>query len=926
MSTVREEPADPADPANPRRSSRRVPPIDPLPDLVIAPSGHLHADRYPSPTAESASLDPRSASALRSAFDEGTAAGLFALVSPELFGASLPPSLAFGRDLSRAFLSAVAALPDLEDLRDGLAVTVSADAVAALLESAPPMRGGEYLSAETLGGAFEALLTRFRERLRAHPGTVQSYLATFGGAFSLTGRVCFHLAENKESEETPFAFLATFAHRTAGERARHLPLSRALETYERSKDKLLSLLVPVHKAAEKSAVVRALVESGELYHPLAWTAEEAHQFLSEIPLYESSGIVVRVPDWWKKKRAVRPEVEVRIGAQKGGLDKDALLDFDVAVSLDGAALSAKERAAILAARSSLVLLRGQWVEIDAQKLKEVLRHWESVREANRAGIGVAEALRLLAGVSLEGDLDAGAPSETREWSRVVAASELRAALERLRDPGATGAADPGTSLKAELRPYQRVGVRWLHLLDQLGLGGCLADDMGLGKTIQVIALLLLKKRAKEQRPSLLVVPASLIANWKAELDRFAPSLRAVIAHSSVMAPEALGAIDPQRLPAADVFITTYGSLQRFDWLGQVEWSVVVLDEAQAIKNPGTKQARAAKALKSRTRLALTGTPIENRLGDLWSLFDFLSPGLLGRAQSFARFVRRIESGQGGYGPLRELVRPYILRRLKTDRRIIDDLPEKTEILSWCALSKVQATLYEESVRSLREELTQVDGIRRRGVVLSYLLRFKQICNHPSQWLGDGVYATEESGKLTRLAELAEEIASRQEKMLVFTQFKEMTEPLARFLEPIFGRPGLVLHGQTRVADRRGLVDAFQDDAGPPFFVLSVKAGGTGLNLTAASHVVHYDRWWNPAVEDQATDRAHRIGQRRAVMVHKLVCRGTVEERIDALIAGKRGLAGEVLRDGAEAVLTELDDDALLKMVALDLDRALKEEV
>jgi non-specific serine/threonine protein kinase len=355
------------------------------------------------------------------------------------------------------------------------------------------------------------------------------------------------------------------------------------------------------------------------------------------------------------------------------------------------------------------------------------------------------------------------------------------------------------------------------------------------------------------------------------------------------------------------------------------WDCVVLDEAQAIKNPGTGLARAVKDLQGRLRLALTGTPVENRLSDLWSIFDFCSPGLLGSAREFAAFVKRLEARpHDAYGPLRTLVRPYVLRRLKTDKTVIADLPEKTEMRAFCALTKKQAMLYQDAVAGLGRELQTVEGIRRRGLVLSYLMRLKQICNHPSQWLSDGAYAAADSGKFQRLAEIVEELAARQERALVFTQFREMTGPLAAHLARLYGRPGLVLSGETGVSRRKQMVDEFQAEEGPPFFVLSLKAGGTGLNLTGASHVIHFDRWWNPAVEDQATDRAFRIGQTRNVMVHKLVCRGTLEERIDTLIEGKRALSQRVVESGGEAALTELSNEEILRIVSLDVRTAMVE--
>ena len=481
-------------------------------------------------------------------------------------------------------------------------------------------------------------------------------------------------------------------------------------------------------------------------------------------------------------------------------------------------------------------------------------------------------------------------------------------------------------MQAQLRPYQQTGLNWLWFLSELGLGACLADDMGLGKTIQVISLLLAQRGRREKKPpSLLVLPASLLSNWKSELERFAPSLRVVCLHPSELERRELERIaaDPeQSLASADVVLTTYGMLQRQKWLGKPTWNLIVLDEAQAIKNPGTQQTRAVKTLSGRARIALTGTPVENRLSDLWSLFDFICPGLLGSAARFKRFIADLENHEPpSYAPLRTLVQPYILRRLKTDKSVISDLPDKVEMAAWCGLSKFQARLYGQTVKELAAALKeQQEGMKRRGLILSSLMRFKQICNHPDQALGDGDFAEERSGKFARLRELVEEIAARQERVLVFTQFREMTTPLATFLAQVFGRSGLVLHGGTPVAERKKLVDRFQREDGPPFFVLSLKAGGTGLNLTAASHVIHFDRWWNPAVENQATDRAFRIGQKKNVVVHKFVCKGTVEEKIDALIAAKANLATELL-EGAETLLTEMNDEDLLRLVALDLEKA-----
>ena len=512
----------------------------------------------------------------------------------------------------------------------------------------------------------------------------------------------------------------------------------------------------------------------------------------------------------------------------------------------------------------------------------------------------------------------------REWTGIEAGPWLEQTLEKLRSPGAASSV-PG--LCAELRPYQSRGVEWLNFVTGLGLGACLADDMGLGKTIQVLGALLQWREAHPLAPpALLVLPASLLGNWLAEARRFSPSLRLLALHPSVSQQGTLSGVEkPGALSKTDIVLTTYGMLAKQAWLAASDWSYVILDEAQAIKNPGTKQAKSVKALRGTRRIALTGTPVENSLGDLWSLFDFLNPGLLGTGAQFTRHTKKIARGEGGFGPLRRLVRPYILRRLKSDKSVIADLPDKSEVRAFCALTKRQAALYEQSVGELKEKLETVSAIQRRGIVLAFLMRFKQICNHPAQWLGNGDYDPSNSGKFLRLAGLCEEIAARQEKVLVFTQFKEITGALDHFLSTQFCRPGLVLHGETSVKARQSLVQRFQHEDGPPFFILSLKAGGTGLTLTEASHVIHFDRWWNPAVENQATDRAYRIGQKKNVLVHKFVCRGTVEEKIDQMLIDKRELASGVLADGGEVPLTEMSDKELLDFVALDARSALDDE-
>jgi len=888
----------------------------------IAPNGTPHLV----PGDRDDGLGPSARRRIATAFAAGTGNGLLVLGGTEP-ATTLDPPIGFLRDVGKLFVTRLCASPDLESDRDRIVVASPDHDLARLADAVPPMPGAEYVDATLLARWWTELGEACRAAIARHDGPVERWLHALDPVWNLVGRVCFHLAENRADAAHPFAFLATYTVRAAT-KAVHVPLSRALtdSSDRRDKSAMLSLLVPVHRAAGKSALVGAMLESGDLYHSLAWTAAEAYRFLKEIPVLEAAGIVVRVPDWWNARRPGRPEVTVSVGTRPpGGLGVDAMLDFSVDVTLDGQRLTPAELRALMKSADGLVPIRGRWVELDRERLQLVLAHWRAVeRAAGSDGMSFLDGMRLLAGARIgqddAADLDSGG------LERIVAGEWLERTLAALRRPGELAAADPGGALRTELRPYQRVGVRWLRFATQLRLGVCLADDMGLGKTVQVIALFLLDRRSgRSGAPHLLVVPASLLANWQSEMARFAPSLRVVVAHPSAMSRAELARPE---LGDTDVVLTSYGTVARLEWIAATPWSLVVLDEAQNIKNPGARQTRAVKTLRGRSRLALTGTPVENRLSDLWSLFDFLNPGLLGSARAFTSFTKALaRRREEPYAPLRRLVQPYLLRRRKNDPNVIADLPDKTEVKAYCGLARVQASLYQRTVDALARELRAgPDETRRRGIVLAYLLRLKQICNHPSHYLGDGGWKENGSGKLLRLREIAEAIAAKQEKALVFTQFRETTGPLAEFLGSVFGLPGLVLTGTTPVKQRPGLVQRFQEDDRIGFFILTTKAGGTGLNLTAASHVVHFDRWWNPAVENQATDRAYRIGQKRNVLVHKLVCRGTIEEKIDALIASKLGLAEELVEaDGAERMLTELGDRELLDLVSLDLARASEEQ-
>lgn len=893
---------------------------------TLTPHGHLVLVED-----SAAAMDWEVGQRLRDSFARGPGHGLLQLGAGEV-GTAIPAVFSYWREFSARYVTRLCSEPDLADASAKGPIPPPADAeLDSLALNVPPMTGAEYLAPAVLGSLWRELDTAFRRELSEFGGEVQDFLKRRHPAWNLVGRVHFNLAENRNDEAAPFAFLATYTTRLSAQaKAQHLPLGQALREYAGAaqKGRLLSLLLPVQRAGGDCSWLKSMIDAGEIFHPLRWTAEEAMQMLRDVPRLESAGVVVRMPATWRGNRPARPRVTARIGGNAPSkVGQDALLDFQMEVVLDGEALTGGEIEQLLAESNGLALVRGRWVEVDRERLQQTIEHFGEVeRRAERDGLSFRDAMRMLAGANVAGTEEDAGQVET-EWSQVVAGSWLAETLKGLRSQEGLERIEAGGELHGTLRPYQQIGVRWLHLLSGLGLGACLADDMGMGKTIQVLSLLLVLKRQEQGkgRPSLLVVPASLLANWASEAARFAPSLRLLIAHPSLMPASELKGLTRESLQELDVVVTSYSSLLRSPWLMETAWNLVVLDEAQAIKNPAAKQTRAVKKLNARSRLALTGTPVENRLGDLWSIFDFINPGLLGSAKQFTGFAKRLaDRTHNPYGPLRELVRPYILRRLKTDKTVISDLPEKTEVKAFCQLSRKQAVLYQDAVDELASRLGDAYGIARKGMVLSFLIRLKQICNHPSQWLGDGAWAEEESGKWARLREIAEVIAARQEKMLVFTQFREVTTALASFLATIFGRPGLVLHGETEVKKRQELVGRFQEDESVGFFVLSLKAGGSGLNLTAAAHVVHFDRWWNPAVENQATDRAFRIGQKKNVLVHKFVCRGTVEEKIDQLIESKQSLSEGLLEGGADRVLTELKDEELVKLVRLDLQIAMKE--
>ena len=588
-----------------------------------------------------------------------------------------------------------------------------------------------------------------------------------------------------------------------------------------------------------------------------------------------------------------------------------MIEYDWQLAIGGEPLSREEFERLASLKVPLVQVRGQWVEIRPDQIEQAIKFWEKQKGAGE--LSLQDALRLA--LSQEPTkANIGLPV-----TDVAAEGWIADLLEQLAHGEKTRKIETPQKFQGTLRHYQSAGLSWLAFLRQWGLGACLADDMGLGKTPTTIAMLLAERaQRKKTKPALVICPTSVVSNWERELSRFAPDLRVHIHHGATRKKTELA----RQAAQSDVVLSSYALLHRdMEQLTQIKWGDVILDEAQNIKNPTTKQAQAARKIGAQAewRAALTGTPVENRLTELWSIFQFLNPDYLGSQNDFYdRFAKPIERTNDADATkrLKSLVSPFILRRVKTDPNVISDLPEKNEMKVFCNLTKEQATLYEAVVRDSLKRIQESEGIERRGIVLATLMKLKQVCNHPAQFLGDGSALAGRSGKLARMTEMMEEVRTVKDRALVFTQFAEMGTLLKAYLQETFGDEVLFLHGGVPAKARTKMIERFQDDPnGPLVFILSIKAGGTGLNLMRANHVFHFDRWWNPAVENQATDRAFRIGQTKNVQVHKYLCAGTFEEKIDAMIERKKALAESIVGT-SEAWITEMTTEQLRELFVL----------
>jgi SNF2 family DNA or RNA helicase len=718
-------------------------------------------------------------------------------------------------------------------------------------------------------------------------------------------------------------------------------LGRTIERPQESLLRGLGLASRIYPLIESS-----LQDARPKQHHL--TPFQAYEFLKSAAWrLEDSGFGVILPsslanrEGWANRLGLKVQAETPSLSPASHLGLQSLLNFKWELSIGGQTLSKAEFDHLIAQNTPLAEINGEWVELRPQDVKAAQAFFTTRKD--QTGLSLEDALRLSTGDTLS--------LEKLPVVSFEAAGPLQELLKTLTGNQTIEPIKTPKDFRGELRPYQSRGAGWLAFLERWGLGACLADDMGLGKTIELIAFLLhLKAQDALPGPTLLVCPTSVLGNWEREVRRFAPTLKVLVHHGAQrwsLAQRSVGAASPKEIEKTslrssqkkvlakavkgkDLVITSYSLVYRDEQnLQGISWQGVVLDEAQNIKNPEAKQSQAVRRLQAKFRIALTGTPLENRLAELWSILDFLNPGYLGPRNFFQRrFAIPVEryGDTASLQTLRSLVQPFILRRLKTDRNIIQDLPEKQEMTVFCGLTPEQAELYEQVVQESLAQIEAAEGIQRRGAILATLVKLKQICNHPAQFLREAALnGHNRSSKLKRLEEMLEEALSEGDRALVFTQFAEWGKLLKRYLEEKLGREALFLYGGSSKQQREAMVDRFQQDPhGPRIFILSLKAGGVGLNLTRANHVFHFDRWWNPAVENQATDRVFRIGQTRNVQVHKFVCTGTLEERIHEQIESKKALAEQVVGAG-ENWLTELDTDQLRTLLLLDRNAVIEED-
>lgn len=793
--------------------------------------------------------------------------------------------------ISKFLVKEILNIPGLELVRENIEIDTEKLNVDYILDNKPMCLGNEYVNEMWIKSILKKLMSIYKKEISTYRGTVDLYFTNKNNKLITPSRIYFHLVESRE-DNASFAFMATYTTKE-NNNIKHYPLKYALKEYRNSLVELQELTKSLYNVSKQSQLIKKLIETGEIFSPIFINAEEAYEFLKEIELYESNGIVCRVPNWWEQ-RDESTLIQINIEQKKkdgyGLLSKAALISVTPEMTYNGICITKEEINQLLLQTDGLAYIKNKWVEVDKRKLQYLLDEYEKIKEDG------STLLEVLKKYSTMEKTDINIKFANPNWFTDIVKKNIEKNLELF---------DVSKEFIGELRPYQYDAYKWLLGMSQYNYGVCLADDMGLGKTVEILAFLLSYKLISKDNV-LLIVPASLVENWKSEIKKFCPTMDYYIARKVNSSTE--------RIKKSFLTITTYQVAQKLKNIYEINWGIVILDEAQAIKNPQTKQAKSIKSLSRKMSIAMTGTPIENNLLNLWSIFDFINEGLLGTENTFRKNYN-IKSGEPeNVGKLSKIIKPFILRRLKTDKNIIKDLPEKNETIIYTELTKKQIILYKKIVSEVEgTKISAENQFTQKRILLTAILHLKQVCNHPSQFIGDNEYIPEDSGKFMALKELCEIMFEKREKVLIFTQFKEITDNLNNFLEKIFKKRGFVITGDTSMSNRNKYIEDFQN-GNIPYMILSLKAAGVGLNLTAASNVIHFDRWWNPAVENQATDRSFRIGQTRNVNVYKFMTKNTIEEIISYLIDVKVELSDSVIGNIDNNILNKLSSEQLLESI------------
>jgi non-specific serine/threonine protein kinase len=806
--------------------------------------------------------------------------------------------LEFLSSFAKEFLIKVQSIDSLL-LESKITIEINDTIVNQILAAIPLYPGSEYIDKEWIEFIWNKMEIWCYKTIAAFKGSIEACLSSYLPSFNVADRSYFHLVET-ENEQYPFGFLTSYTTKV-NNIVKHMPLSYALEEFKEDERALLHLLSIIFKASKKSEVLSKIIEEGEIFDPTYLTTSEAYNLLKHSSYFKECGIGFRFPSWWKQKNKIHSQAKIGDELQSN-MGMQSLLSVSLNFVIDDELLSEKDLLDLIGMEEGLVRFKNKWIEINHKRLQELLDQYEKFEALYGKGITFSQYLEM----QRKGELDELFEDLTIEHGQWLSSFKNHKSLENKQ-------LDITESFHGKLREYQYDGVNWLYNMFTSGFGTCLADDMGLGKTVQILAILGNLFENNILKNTLLIVPSSLIGNWDCEREKFLPSLPLYVLDKS---EKILQQFDFEQ---KGLYITTYKMASLRESINTRFWDLIILDEAQAIKNPSAKQTKVIKTIESSRRIAMTGTPIENSITDLWSLFDFINPGLLGNKTEFTRLMKNTKNNPQIYSSLREVIQPFILRRLKTDKTIIKDLPKKIEKDMYVPLSTKQVLLYKKLVESATKQITEEkEGIGKNGLVLATILKSKQICNHPSQYLKGDEFKEKDSGKFLALKQLVEVIKDKHERMIVFTQYKTMIKPLCSYLESLFGYEGLYIDGGVSPKERSARVKEFNSDKYYPFMVITIKSGGTGLNLTSANHVVHFDRWWNPSVENQATDRAFRIGQTKVVNVYKFTCKGTIEDKINDIINDKKALSSSIIGKSEESTLswiTKLDDTKLKQLFA-----------